>query len=95
MDDNKRIDELLDQKQPHNKYYKEQQKIRLRTAICEYLDELNVTELMEDLKEILGEEESYFRDRANAFLRFRQLIIDTMADLDAEEELISHIKKES
>jgi hypothetical protein len=75
--------------------YKENQKTRLRSAICEYMDDLRIDDLMEDMKDILEQEESYFRDRANAFLRFRKLIIDTMADLSIEEQLIDSIKKES
>jgi hypothetical protein len=42
-------------------------KIALRGAICDYIDEMEVDEFMEDLISILIKEETYFRNRADIY----------------------------
>jgi hypothetical protein len=39
----------------------------LRGAICDYIDEMQVSELMEDMLSILIKEEVYFRNRADIY----------------------------
>lgn len=49
-------------------------KITLRGAICDYVDEMEIDQLMEDLLSILTKEETYFRERANIYAGLKDLV---------------------
>jgi hypothetical protein len=46
----------------------------LRGAICDYIDEMEVSEFTEDLISILIKEEIYFRNRADIYANFIALV---------------------
>lgn len=46
----------------------------LRGAICDYIDEMEVSEFAEDLISILIKEEIYFRNRADIYANFIALV---------------------
>ncbi len=46
----------------------------LRGAICDYIDEMELDKLMEDLLSILVKEEIYFRNRANIYAGLKEAV---------------------
>lgn len=49
-------------------------KTALRGAICDYIDEMEVDEFMEDLISILSKEEIYFRNRADTYANLIEIV---------------------
>lgn len=49
-------------------------KMALRGAICDYIDEMEVDEFMEDLISILSKEEIYFRNRADIYANLIEIV---------------------
>lgn len=46
----------------------------LRGAICDYIDEMEIDALLEDLISILIKEEIYFRNRANIYAELKESV---------------------
>jgi hypothetical protein len=88
-----RINHLIDESMSHTPVQTESyKKTNLRSAVCEYLDDADISVFVEDLKDIISYEEEYFRRRADIYSRLNEAV-SSVLDAVLEDELVKKTKE--